>query len=145
MLPLLDAEYIQTGKVFYVYKDMPFQGTESILAAQAAECAGEQGLYWEMHGLLYQNRAEWAHRGQTTAALVFQTFADDIGLDQASFDGCIETGRFLDEVRADYEEGRYIGVRGTPTVVINGQVIPGFAPWDVFQPFLDGVLAEAGQ
>jgi protein-disulfide isomerase len=57
----------------------------------------------------------------------------------------METGRFVDEVRADFEEGRRIGVRGTPTIVLNDQVIPGFAPWDAFQPFLDVLLAETGQ
>ena len=145
MLPLLDAEYIQSGKVFYVYKDMPVLGSESILAAQAAECAGEQGLYWEMHDRIFQDRAAWVGRGQTTATSAFKTSAEDIGLDQVAFDGCMDSGRFQDEVRADFEEGRRVGVRGTPTIVINGQVIPGFAPWDVFQPFLDGVLAEAGQ
>jgi len=124
---------------------MPVQGPESVLAAMAAECAGEQGLYWEMHDLLFQDRTAWAHRGQTTATSVFHTFAGDVGLDQAAFDGCIHSERILDEVRVDLEEGRYIGVRGTPTVVINDQVIPGFAPWDVFKPFLDRLLAEASQ
>jgi predicted DsbA family dithiol-disulfide isomerase len=88
---------------------------------------------------------ESVHRGQTTATSVFHTFAGDVGLDQAAFDGCIHSERILDEVRVDLEEGRYIGVRGTPTVVINDQVIPGFAPWDVFKPFLDRLLAEASQ
>ena len=108
-LPDLQRDYIETGKIKYVVRDFPLQSLhrEAFKAAVAADCAGEQGHYWEMHDRLLTNSSfpygDWMQHAKA------------IGLDVSQFQMCLTSGQPEQGVRKDLAEGRKVGVRGTPT------------------------------
>jgi protein-disulfide isomerase len=108
-------------------------------AAEAAECAGVQGKFWQMHDALFGNQDQWA--GQQNAEATFTKLAGDLGLDQGQFDACLSGGSYADKVTADIQEGIADGVTGTPTFQINGAPISGAQGFDVFQQQIEYYLA----
>jgi protein-disulfide isomerase len=109
------------------------------LAAEAAECAGEQGQYWEMHDVLFEQQAQWS--GQVDAGTVFKDLAAGLELDQAQFDACLDGGTYTDKVAADLQEGIDEGVTGTPAFRINGAPLSGAQPFAAFQQQIEYFLA----
>lgn len=107
--PDLQKEYIDTGKIKYVVRDFPLQSLhrEAFQAAVAADCAGEQGHYWEMHDRLLTMEAPFDSN--------WGEHAHVIGLDVSQFQECFKSEQAGEGVRRDLEEGRKVGVRGTPT------------------------------
>lgn len=108
--PMLEKEYIETGKIKYVVRDFPLQSLhrEAFQAAVAADCASVQGHYWEMHDRLLDKKfspsyGDWAQHGKA------------IGLDETKFLNCMKSDEPGVAIRRDLEEGRKAGVRGTPT------------------------------
>ena len=136
--PRILADYVDTGVVRYEWKDLPFQGEESVAAALAARAAQEQGRFWDYHAGLFQRRDE----GFTPDNLL--RLASDLGLDLDDFLESIESGRHRELVQADFEEGRALGLQGTPAFVINGQIVVGAQPFDVFAEVIEAAHAEAG-
>jgi protein-disulfide isomerase len=108
-------------------------------AGEAAECAGEQGAFWEMHDNLFEGQAQWS--GNPQAESVFKGMAGDLGLDQAQFDTCLDDGKYADKVLADYQEGAALGITGTPAFRINGAALSGAQPFSAFQQQIDYFLA----
>jgi len=138
--PQLKKDYIDTGKVRYVFKDFPLSFHEkAIPAALAAECAGEQGKYWEMHDKLFGEHDAWVSAEQPEE--VFKEFAKDLGLDTDQFNECLDSQKYLDEIKADMQEGVNAGVKGTPAFFINGQFLSGAQPYQVFKQMIDQMLA----
>jgi protein-disulfide isomerase len=143
-LPGLTQNYIDTGKVRYVFKDFPLSQIhpQAAKAAEAARCVGEAGgdeLYWEMHDLLFEGQAAWS--GNPAAAAIFKTYAGELGLDQAAFDACLDSGRYAAAVQSDLTEGAGFGVSGTPAFFINGQPLSGAQPYQVFEQVIETMLA----
>ncbi len=128
------------GDVRFVYIHYAFLGEESVWAAEAAECASEQGRFWEYHDALFDN---WA--GTNVGGYDFENLlhiAGLTGLDAQAFDGCMQQRRYVDKVRAETEFSESSGVNSTPTVFVNGeQVMPG--SYDEFRQIVDAALAEA--
>ncbi len=117
-----------------MYKDLPFlpNHPQAAAAAEAAECAGEQGKYWEMHRELFRASSEW----DTTADAArssFTRYGDTIGLHEQQFVACLEDGRYRGNVEANMAEGRHLGVTGTPSFIINGKILSGAHPYEVFR------------
>lgn len=108
-------------------------------AAEAAECAGEQGQYWEMHDALFGSQDQWS--GKEDAIGTFKTLAGDLGVDQAQFDACLDGDKYADKVTADSQEGQAAGVTGTPAFRINGSPLSGAQPFAAFQQLIDYSLA----
>lgn len=120
--PLLD-EYIEAGKVRFIYKDFAFLGQESHWAAEAAKCAAEQDRFWEYHDKLF-----WSQRGENEGAFSkanLKKFARELGLNAQAFDECLDSGRYAEAVDQETKEGRARGVNGTPTFFINGRELRG--------------------
>ena len=142
--PQIMADYIDAGKVRYVFMDFPLTSIhpQAPLAAEAARCAGEQDAYLEMHHELFGRQGEWSGRGD--AAEVFAGFAEGLGLDSAAFGECLARGRYTDAVQADLEQGVSLGVNGTPAFFLNGNFVSGAQPYSVFQQAIESLLAEAG-
>ncbi len=141
-MPQLKQDYIDTGKVKYVLKNFPLTQIhpQAVLAAETAECAGEQGKYWEMHDKLFGEQKQWS--GNSDAVSVFKGFAKDLGLDEKAFDECVTSERYKDKIMADQKEGIAAGVTGTPAFFINGQFISGAQPYQVFQQIIEQELAK---
>jgi protein-disulfide isomerase len=108
-------------------------------AAEAAECAGEQGKFWEMHDVLFAKQEEWVSLQDPLAT--FKQFAGDLGAGQAQFDACLDGGKYADKVSADVQEGIAAGVSGTPYFLINGMGLSGAQPFTAFQQKIDYALA----
>jgi protein-disulfide isomerase len=140
-LPQIQEEYIDTGKVKLVFKDFPlsFHG-QAMPAAMTAECAGEQGKYWEMHDKLFGEQSRWVDKPEVND--VMKQFADELGLDTDQFNQCFDSNKYADEINADMQEGIAAGVQGTPAFFINGQFISGAQPFEVFKQIIDQMLAE---
>jgi len=141
--PILEQEYIATGKVRLVYKHFPIVGPESWWAAQASECAAEQGAFWAYHGRLFASQA-----GENRGAFRRQRleeFARELGLDMTAFRGCLDSGKYAAKVQEDAVEAQRRGVTGTPTFFINGQRIGGLAPYSTMKEVIESKLQEAGQ
>ena len=105
--PELVKRYVDEGKVKLVWRDFAWIGEESRLAAQAARCAGRQGMFWEYHDHLYNNQ-RGENRGQFAAANLRQ-FAATLGLDSPSFDSCLEAGEDLPAIQQELATARQRG------------------------------------
>jgi protein-disulfide isomerase len=144
-LPLLKKDYIDTGKVRYVFRDFPLEmHPEAQKAAEAAHCAGEHKKYWEMHDLLFQNQ-------KALAPAQLAVYARTIGLNKAEFDRCLSSGRQSPRVARGLADGAAAGVRGTPGFVIGktrpgevveGTFLRGAQPLESFRAIIDRALAE---
>jgi protein-disulfide isomerase len=127
------AEY--PDKVRIVYRDFPLYSIhpDAQPAAEAANCANEQGAYWEYHDKLFT--------GGKFGKEVYLQYAQELGLDLQKFQDCIESGKYASEIQADYQFASGLGVRSTPTFFLNGIAIVGAQPWEVFKQVIDQELA----
>lgn len=133
-LPQLQANY--GDKIKFVYRDMPIIGGQaSVEAAVAANCANDQGKFWEFHNLLFANQAA---RDATT----FIAFAGELGMDTTAFETCINDAAKIDEIRLDLIDGQELGITGTPAFYINGRFLSGAQPYETFQLLIDTELAK---
>jgi protein-disulfide isomerase len=139
--PTLKQEYIDTGKVRLIFKDFPIVSQHGGLAAQAAECAGEQGYYWEMHDQLFANPAEW-DASPDAALAAFRRYAEAYGMDAEALVACVAEERYKPEVDRDFEEGQELRLFGTPTFIINRLLLSGAQSPEVFAEVIDNLLAE---
>ncbi len=146
-LPLLLEEYIDTGKVNLVYRDFPIQSIHpnALPAAVAAECANEQGKYWEYHDTLFEKQNSWNRLDSDTAISTFSQYATDVGLEQQQFDSCLGSGKYLEEVQGDLRDGRDYDITGTPGFFIGNDKIGfvkinGAQPFESFQRIIDAQL-----
>lgn len=141
-LPDLIDEYIESGEVYYVVKDFPLDNIHPLArgAAAAARCAGDQDTYWEMHDELFARQDEWANAGAQSQE-IFVSIAGDIGVQQSTFEECLDSGRFDSNVQDNFSEGRALGVSATPTFFVNGYPVPGAQPAQVFD-FAIGLAQE---
>lgn len=128
-------EYIKTGKVKMVFRDYPLSFHPAAQpAAEAAECAGEQGKYWEYHDALYEHQA-------TIESLDYVKLAGDLGLNKTTFKTCADTHKYAAEIAKDQADGNAAGVDGTPASFINGQLVSGAVPYATFKAAIEAALA----
>ncbi|MDP2930387.1 MAG: thioredoxin domain-containing protein [bacterium] len=126
------------GKVRLAYKHFPLSiHPNSQKAAEASECADEQGKFWEYHDKLFESLAA---SGYSVAN--FKQWAKDLGLNSGKFDGCLDSGKFAQKVKNDSQEGSQKGVNGTPATFINGQLISGALPYEAFKQIIDNLLSQ---
>jgi len=133
------ATYGDTGEVRFVFNNFAFLGAESIRAAEAAECANEQGAFWQYHDTLFLNQ-----KGENQGAFndaVLKSFAASLGLDQAAFNNCLDSGKYRSAVEADRAAAAARNVNTTPTFFVNGQEVRGALPFAQFQPYIEAALA----
>jgi protein-disulfide isomerase len=140
--PKIKSEFIDTGRVRYVFKDYPLPGLHprAPQAHAAARCAGDQGAYWSMHHRLFEEQSKWG--SGSNPGTIFEGFAADLGLETSRFQTCLESGKWDDAVDKDVSEGASLGVRGTPTFFVNGYPLVGAQPLETFEQAVQ--LAEEG-
>ncbi len=137
---------MDTGKARFVYRHFAFLGPESFAAAEASECAGEQGRFWEYHDLLFQNQG--AENSGVFSKENLKNWAPLAGLDAAKFSACLDSGKYAAGVRAEVDQGRQLGVRGTPSIFVDGQLVSGatgFPTNEELTAAIDQALAKKGQ
>ncbi|MBN1583539.1 MAG: peptidylprolyl isomerase, partial [Anaerolineae bacterium] len=114
-------------QVRIVYRHFPLKSIhdKALLSAEAAEAAGAQGKYWDMHDLLYERQSEWSGLGQAKAIEKFTDYANEIGLDGDQFAQALNEGTYRDRAEQGYNEAAQLGLPGTPTLFLNGQYYDG--------------------
>jgi len=146
-LPLLEKNYIDTGKIKFVYKDLPLDNLHpnARSAHIAAECADEEGKFWEYHDVLFQKQAEWQRLASSDLDITLSQFAVDLGMQAASFESCMGSQDIADEVNQDTLEAARYGATGTPTFFIGNEKdgfikLVGAQPYAAFQGVIDNQL-----
>ncbi|HWC75185.1 MAG TPA: thioredoxin domain-containing protein [Gemmatimonadales bacterium] len=141
-MPTIKDQLINTGKVRWRYRDYPLPAHQySRFAAHAAQCAGEQGRFWDMHDQLFYHH-QWAQTGKDPSAL-FRDFAKTIGLNLERYDACMASGRYASRIEFSRQEGDRLQVSGTPTFFINGKMFTGpRATSDAFKAIADSIIAH---
>lgn len=143
--PVLDEQFVDTGKVRFVYKHFPLPNHPQAPAAGiAAECASDQGAFWEMYDLLFATIDTWSVSDPSPALI---DLADQLELDTDAFAACLEDEAVAARIAADMSDGAQY-VQGTPTFIIlygqGGQIIPGALPAETFVEELNRILGEIG-
>jgi protein-disulfide isomerase len=138
-MPVLEREYIQAGKVRFVYINLPLSSVHknAASAAEVALCAARQRRFWPMHDLLFRHQDQWAPLPSPQRFLL--ALGDSAGLDRAGLARCVASGATAAEVRADAERARRSGATSTPTFYIEGALLEGAAPVTVFRAVLDSI------
>lgn len=138
-MPLIDREYIATGKVRWVFVHYPLTSihANAAAAAQLATCAAYQGKFWTVHDLLYAQQDEWAELRDPTA--YFLTLAATARLDRGQLNRCVQGTAARAEVEGDAQRAVRTGAHSTPTFYIEGGLLPGAAPMAVFRQVLDSI------
>jgi protein-disulfide isomerase len=150
VMPTLVSEYIETGKLKYVMRENPIPALhrQAFNASLAALCAGDQDKYWDMHNLLFDNQ-------KTLTVDSMKSLGEDLGLDTAAFNECLDSEKYKDRVNEDLASGAKLGVSGTPGFVIGltdpddpdtadmKHFIRGAQSLDNFKSTIDGLLGSA--
>ncbi len=120
MEPAILKDYVDTGKVKFLFHDFPLtQHANAVPAAEAARCAGDQNAFWPMHDQLYATQAQWENSKEPNA--FFAGLADQLKLDRNTFAECVNSGKYTATVKASYDASLKAGVNQTPTFTIDGQ------------------------
>ncbi len=136
--PNLVKDYVNTGKVRFVWKDYPFLGQESIWSGEAARCAQDQGKFWEYHDYLYSHQ-----QGENQGAFSkdnLKKFAVALKLNTADFNKCLDSDKYLKTMQDAQTYGQSVGVSGTPATFVNGQLVSGAVPYSQIKPMIDAAL-----
>lgn len=135
--PKLKEEYIDTGKVKLVFRDFPLTNIHPYAqkAAEASECADEQGKFWKYHDKLFENQ-------DALTVDDLKKYADDLNLNNNKFEKCLDSDSMKEEVQKDTDDGINYGVAGTPAFFINGILLEGAQPFENFKQIIDDELAK---
>jgi len=138
-MPALDREYVQTGKVRFVWVNLPLpMHQNAVPAAELAMCGARQGKFWQLHDLLFRNQQRWA--GLAEPGNYFLSLGDSAGANRDTLASCLREGTMRALVRADAEGAVRSGARSTPTFYIEGGLLVGAQPVEVFRPVLDSIV-----
>jgi protein-disulfide isomerase len=142
--PSLKKDYIDTGKLRYVFRDFPIPSLhpQAQKAHEAAYCGREQNRYWEMHDILFEN-------SQDLSVPALKRYAAKIVLNDDQFNACLESGKYAGEIEKEIAEGTKVGVSGTPSFFIGpsgsgekitGTMVTGAQPLASFKQVIDDLL-----
>lgn len=137
-LPPIEKKYIGIGQVRFLYRHFAVLGKPSELAAQAAECAREQGKFWDYHDKLFAS---------ASSPLAFtggklKGYATELQLKSGAFNTCLDSGKHLEKVQGETSIAFFLGARGTPTFFLNGRMLVGAQPFKVFESLIDEELKK---
>lgn len=123
------------NQIKFIFRDFPITENHpnAQLAAEAAQCADEQGMFWQYHDKLYQNQSDHSRDA-------LKGYTVELNMDYNDFVACLNSGRYRSEVQEDYSDGVMAGVYGTPTFFFNGRRVQGAIPDDVFGLIVDAFL-----
>lgn len=140
----IKQNYIDTGKVKFVYRDFPLTSLHpsSEVSAEAGSCANEQGKFWEMHDKIFVEQEKLGQGTVQFSSADLKKWAGEIGLNSRQFNSCLDTGKYKSEVEKDLSDGTTAGVQGTPTFFVNGKVIPGAVPYATIKQTIDDALKK---
>jgi protein-disulfide isomerase len=136
-LDQLLATYPNDVRLVYRHFPLSFH-PEAQKAAEASECAADQGKFWEMHDKIFE-----ANAGGDMGVDKWKQVASELGLNTNQFNTCLDSGEKADEVNADLQEGSLAGIGGTPGTFVNGQLIEGAVPFATFKQVVEAAGASS--
>ena len=137
--PQLKATYIAAGQVRLIFNPVLSHGDRSYQTHQAAECAGEQGRFWDFHNVLFDNQDSfWGGDIRQTV----KQLAAETGLNTESFNACLDEQRYLSLIESQDELRRQAGIRGQPVFDIHGEYLFGAQPFETFAQIIEAQLAQ---
>jgi protein-disulfide isomerase len=128
----IKKEYIDTGKIKYVYQHF-VRNEIDIKAANAAECAGEQDMFFEYKKKLYENQTDLPKEE-------FSKYAQELDLDVTAFKSCLAENKYINKITQDKQDGVNKGISGTPGFIVGNQRISGAQDYQVFKAAIDEQL-----
>ncbi len=139
VFPTLEREFVHTGKVRFVYVNLPLTALHrhALAAAAVAMCAARQNRFWPVHDLLFQRQERWAAQEEPGPYLL--ALADSAGADSAELAQCVTSRATEPEIRADAARAARSGAHSTPTFYIEGSLLEGAAPVEAFRQVLDSI------
>ena len=131
----IKEQYIDTGKVRFVYRDFPLSSIHPIAqkAAEASECADEQNKFWEYHDKIFLNQPSLSVDN-------LKLWAKELSLDIAKFNSCLDSGKYANEVKKDLSDATKVGGQGTPYFLVGNTQLSGAYPFDAFKQAIDAQL-----
>ncbi len=139
--PQIIKDYVDTGKAVLYFRQYQFLGPASVIAGNAAECANEQGKFWDMHEYLYKNQPSESDTSMYTTDNMTK-IAGQLGMNTGKFQSCLSANKYDKDVQGDLAAGQAAGVTGTPTIFINGIPIVGAQPYAAFKAAIDQQLSK---
>ena len=142
-LPVLEKEYIATGKMRLIFVNLPIPKLHpnAVEAHNFAMCAARQDKFWRVHDLLYSHQHEWEKLASPSA--YFRALADSASLDTTAVVTCMRQRTEDWLVQADTREANGAGISGTPAFIINGGLLPGAQPIEIWRPIIDSIYRVA--
>jgi protein-disulfide isomerase len=139
VLPALEREYVATGRVRLIFVHLPLPNhANAVPAAELAMCAARQNRFWRVHDLLFRTQEQWSSLREPGA--FFLTLADSAGADRDSLVACLRSRTMRPLIESDARGAMRTGVRSTPSFYIEGGLLSGFVPFEVFRPILDSII-----
>jgi protein-disulfide isomerase len=137
--PPLEHEFVRTGKARFAFVNLPLTQVHrhAVAAAEVAMCAARQSKFWPVHDLLFRRQEQWAQKEQPGPYLL--ALGDSAGADRAQLARCVASRATEPEIRADAERAARAGAKSTPTFYIEGGLLEGAAPVEVFRQVLDSI------
>lgn len=135
ILPRLKDDYVKTGKLRIVFRDLPLEMHEKAFgAAEAAACANEQGQFWQMHDYLFGNQQSLNERA-------FRKWANASRMDTSRYGMCLQRHTYHQAIETDMQAAQAVGIQGTPAIVVNNKMTMGIRPYEYFARAIDKELA----
>jgi protein-disulfide isomerase len=138
--PQVEQDYVGDGRVKLVFHTVALIGQESIWAAEAAECANDQGKFWEYHDKLFENQ-----HGENQGAFSIDNlkrFAQELGLDTQTFNLCLDSRQHEDLVNAETQDALKKGIQSTPTFMVGNQTVEGLKSYDDLKSVIEAELRK---
>ncbi len=142
LAPVLQQFLDENPEVRLVYRHFPLDfHDKAFITAEAAEAAGVQGKFWEMHDMLFEKKAEWEQLSEEEAREKMIEYADELDLDVEEFETALEEGTYRDKIEVQYQESQALGLPGTPTFIYDDTLYPSdlglsYAGLQMFKEFL---------
>ncbi len=138
-------DYVANRQVFFISRSSGslINNPNTQLAAEAAYCAADQGLYWEYHDIIYANQSTLFYGGVTYIDNYLIAFAESLGLDMDQFNDCLDNGDNRDRMLQDGNDAQAAGINSTPSFLINGTKVRGNLSYDEFRSYIDAALAQS--
>jgi protein-disulfide isomerase len=136
----IEEQYVADGRAKLVFRPMAILGQESLWAAEAAECANEQGRFWDYHDQLFENQ-----QGRDRGAFAIDRlkgFAEELGLDTEAFNQCIDSHTYAAALRAETEQALNQGIESTPTFIVEDETVTGAVPFEDLQKVIEAELRK---
>jgi protein-disulfide isomerase len=141
--PDIRTKLVNTGKIRLRFMDYPLPMHRNTWdASLAAACANDQGKFWEMHDVIFQNQDRWNGEATSRPRSVLEDLAKTVGLDMSKYDACMDADTHRAKVQAHLQEAERQQINQTPTFVIGGKRVPGAIPYDTFKKLVDEELAK---